>query len=208
MWQLLEGFRTLPPYGLGAVLVLVLYAVQTEIRFGKRARSRSTGATDRGSSLAVSLAAVVPVLGFVLAMKATTSAWVSEWFRQPSLPGMPVAAWTGVLLGCIGLVVRIWSVLTLRERYTRTLLIHDQHAISRSGPYRWIRHPGYLGSLLCLNGVAMASGSMPVLLTSVLATSLAYAYRIHVEDGMLVQAFGEKYAAYRRDVPALIPFFR
>jgi len=208
MSQLLEGFRTLPPYGLGAVLVLVLYAVQTEIRFGTKARSHSTGASDRGSSLAVSLAAVVPVLGFVLAMKAATNPWVSEWLPRPPLPGMPVTAWAGVLLGGIGLVVRVWSVLTLRERYTRTLLTHDQHAVERSGPYRWVRHPGYLGSLLSLNGVAMASGSVTVLLISLLTTFLAYAYRIHVEDEMLVRAFGEKYSTYRRDVPALIPFLR
>jgi protein-S-isoprenylcysteine O-methyltransferase Ste14 len=208
MSPLLEGFRTLPPYGLGAVLVLLLYALQSEIRFGARARSHSTGVSDRGSTLAVSLAALVPVLGFVLAMKAATNPWIPEWFRNPLLPGMPVTAWAGVLLGGFGFVVRIWAVLTLRERYTRTLLTHDQHAVERSGPYRWIRHPGYLGSLLCLNGVAMASGSLLVLLTSLLTTFLAYAYRIRVEDEMLVQTFGETYAAYRRDVGALIPFLR
>ena len=76
MSQLLEGFRTLPPYGLGAVLVLLLYALQSEIRFGARARSHSAGVSDRGSTLAVSLAALVPVLGLVLAMKAATNPWI------------------------------------------------------------------------------------------------------------------------------------
>lgn len=208
MSQLLEGFTTLPPYALGGAMVLVLYALQAEVRFGTRARSLSTGASDRGSTLALSLAAMVPVFGFVLAMKAATNPWIPEWFRTPSLPGMPVTAWVGVLLGGMGLVVRMWSVLTLRERYTRTLLTHDQHAVERSGPYRWVRHPGYLGSLLCLNGLAMASGNLVTLLASLLITFLAYAYRIRVEDEMLVQAFGETYAAYRRDVGALIPFLR
>jgi protein-S-isoprenylcysteine O-methyltransferase Ste14 len=54
----------------------------------------------------------------------------------------------------------------------------------------------------------MASGSLLVLLASLLTTFLAYAYRIRVEDEMLVQTFGETYAAYRRDVGALIPFLR
>jgi protein-S-isoprenylcysteine O-methyltransferase len=69
------------------------------------------------------------------------------------MPGLPAVAWTGVLLGALGLGLRFWAVLTLRDRYTRTLLVQDDHAIERGGPYRWIRHPGYLGSLLCLNGI-------------------------------------------------------
>jgi protein-S-isoprenylcysteine O-methyltransferase Ste14 len=94
-----------------------------------------------------------------LAMKAPGSSWIPEWFRAATLPGMPAIAWAGVAAGFAGCGVRLWSVLTLRERYTRTLLTHDGHAVERGGPYRWVRHPGYLGSLLVLNGVAMASGS-------------------------------------------------
>jgi protein-S-isoprenylcysteine O-methyltransferase len=99
-------------------------------------------------------------------------------------------------------------VLTLRERYTRTLLIQDGHSIERSAPYRWVRHPGYLGSLLCLNGIALASGNSITLLASIVATSAAYCYRIQVEDKMLVAALGPSYAEYRRQVGALLPYLR
>ena len=96
----------------------------------------------------------------------------------------------------------------MRERYTRTLLIQDEHCIERGVPYRFVRHPGYLGSLLCLNGFALASGNAFVLLASVAATAAAYAYRIHVEDDMLVATFGPRYEAYRRETRALLPFVR
>ena len=199
MGFLLDGFRSLPPYGLGGVAVLLLYALQAEVRFGARARSHSAGGSDRGSTIAVTLASGLPALGLVLAMKTT-------WFRGAPLPGMPAAAWAGVALGGLGLAVRIWAVLTLRERYTRTLLIQDEHTIERRGPYRWVRHPGYLGSLLSLNGLAAASGSLAVLTASLAATLAAYAYRIRVEDDMLIQRFGDAYARYRREVGALIPW--
>jgi protein-S-isoprenylcysteine O-methyltransferase Ste14 len=113
-----------------------------------------------------------------------------------------------VTLGVVGLCIRLWSVLTLRERYTRTLLVQDRHSIERGGPYRWVRHPGYLGSLLCLNGVALASGNILTLTASLLATSAAYAYRIRVEDRMLVHSLGPSYAEYRSQVGALIPSLR
>ena len=194
-WSL-SGLTSLPGYGLGGLVVLLLYAIQAEIRFGRRARSLSAGASDRGSSLALSLAAAVPVIGFVLAMK-------THWLPMP-LPDL--VAYSGAAAGGCGLALRLWAVLTLRERYTRTLLTHQEHAIERGGPYRWVRHPGYLGSLLVLTGVAAASGNLLVLLVSLLVTVPAYAYRIRVEDEMLMQVFGDRYAAYRREVAALIPF--
>ena len=204
----LDGFRTLPPYGIGALVVLLLYAIESEIRFGARARSHVTGAPDRGSTIAVSAASVTTLVGFVLAMKSAAYPWIPQWFRDASLPGMPAIAWVGVGVGAAGLLLRGWAVFTLRERYTRTLLVHERHVVERRGPYRWVRHPGYLGSLLCLNGIALASGNAIALAASLAATAAAYAYRIRVEDEMLVRTLGEAYAAYRREVAALIPFAR
>src|ERR1041384_928572 len=184
MSELISRFTALPGYGKGAVVVLLLYAIQSEVRFGSRARTMRSGALDRRSTLLVSISAAVSVLGFALAMKASSSgvsSFLPTWFRNAVLPGLPATAWVGVALGVCGIGLRLWAVLTLRERYTRTLLIQDGHSIERSAPYRWVRHPGYLGSLLCLNGIALASGNAPVLAASIVATLAAYAYRIRID---------------------------
>lgn len=210
MFDLFSGLKQLPGYGVAAVIVLLSYAIQAEIRFGKRARSMRTGAADRKSSLAISLGAAVPILGFVLAMKANSS-WgmiAPHWFRSAVLPGEPAVGWAGVVVAAGGVALRLWAVLTLRERYTRTLLVQDEHPIERGGPYRWVRHPGYLGSLLVLNGIALACGNWITLFVSLVATLTAYAYRIKVEDEMLVATLGDSYAQYRREVRALVPLPR
>jgi protein-S-isoprenylcysteine O-methyltransferase Ste14 len=199
------------PYGLGGVVLIVLFVIQSEVRFGAKARSSRAGATDRTSSLTLSATSLIPILGFALAMKhaselaARPQGWMAWWLGE-SLPGLPASAWAAAAVGLAGLGLRLWAVLTLRERYTRTLLTHDEHTIERGGPYRAVRHPGYLGSLLCLNGVAFTSGSAPVLVASLLATVSGYLYRISAEDRMLVEALGEPYAQYRREVRALLPF--
>jgi protein-S-isoprenylcysteine O-methyltransferase Ste14 len=208
MSELISRFAALPPYGLGALVVLLLYAIQSEVRFGSRARTLRTGVSDRNSTLAVSISTAVSVLGFALAMKtnaADRSLWLPHWFRDAALPGLPLIAWVGVVLGVLGLWLRLWAVLTLRERYTRTLLVQREHAVERNGPYRWVRHPGYLGSLRCLNGIALASGNVVTLIASLLATSAAYSYRIRVEEDMLSDLPGADYAEYRRHVGALVP---
>ncbi len=211
MSSLFAGFRALPPHGVGGFVVLLLYAAESELRFGKRARTVFAGPSDRGSTVLVSLAGAVPVFGFVLALKAGSAAYQSRlpaWLgRAGALPGMPGVAWVGVGVGAAGLLLRLWAVLVLRERYTRTLLVAgEDHAIERGGPYRFVRHPGYLGSLLCLNGIALAAGNAPVLAASLLTTLAAYAYRIRVEDAMLADWFGSAYEDYRRRVRALVPF--
>jgi protein-S-isoprenylcysteine O-methyltransferase len=155
---------------------------------------------------------VISIAGFVIAMRGPTSKLLGQlpsWLINPSsLPGMPATAWVGVALGLAGLALRLWSVLTLRHRYTRTLLIADDHTVERGGPYRFVRHPGYLGSLLTLNGIALASGNSVTFIASLLATTAAYAYRIRIEDVMLVSALGDAYETYRREVHALLPFVR
>jgi protein-S-isoprenylcysteine O-methyltransferase len=201
------------PYGLGGLALIVLFVIQSEVRFGARARTSRAEGTDRRSSLVLTATTLVPILGFALAMKhapdvaGKSGSWAA-WLLGESLPGLPATAWAAMAVGLAGLGLRLWAVLTLRERYTRTLLTHGEHPIERGGPYRWVRHPGYLGSLLCLNGVAFTSGAAPVFAASLAATLLGYAYRIRVEDRMLIEALGEPYAQYRCEVRALLPFPR
>lgn len=208
----ITGFKNLPAHGLAALGLLLLYAVESEIRFGAKARTMVAGPADRWSTIAVSLASAVPVIGFIFAMRGGTSTLLRTlplWLRDPeSMPGMPLIAWLGVGLGVVGLLLRLWALLTLRQRYTRTLRVEEGHLVERGAAYKLVRHPGYLGSLMCLNGLGLASGNAVVLLATLVATILAYTYRIHVEEEMLVTAFGASYERYQREVPALLPFLR
>jgi protein-S-isoprenylcysteine O-methyltransferase len=200
-----------PSHLAAAVVVLLLYVIQAELRFGRTARASRPGAADRGSTWAISYAVLVPILGLVFSVQFANSPGLHglAFFGPASpaaMPGMPAIAWLGVVAGALGLLLRLWAVFTLRERYTRTLLVHDDHAVERTGPYRFVRHPGYLGSLLTLNGIALATGNAVVFVGSLVVIGAAYAYRIRVEDAMLIAAFGTSYEDYRRAVRALIPF--
>lgn len=69
-------------------------------------------------------------------------------------------------------------------------------------------HALSIRSLLCLNGIALASGNSVTLLASLAATCAAYSYRVKVEDAMLLAALGASYAEYRGQLRALLPSFR
>lgn len=204
----------LAPYSMAIVVIIILYAIQSEVRFGASARRSRAGENDRGSTRYVSIASTVPIVGFAVVTKIRVDSLFGltssqlEWLLWPAIrQSWTAIGWTGAAIALAGVLVRLWALLVLRERYTRTLLVQENQTVERGGPYRIVRHPGYAGSLLFFNGVALSSCSAVLLASSVATTFAAYAYRIAVEDQMLIERFGEQYRTYRREVAGLIPFF-
>src|SRR5438045_9420922 len=73
MSDLITPFISLPAYGMAALIVLLLYAIQSEVRFGKRARTMRAGLADRWSTAAVSISAAIPVIGLDFVMKSSST---------------------------------------------------------------------------------------------------------------------------------------
>lgn len=118
----------------------------------------------------------------------------------------PIVAYFALLMMITGIVVRIHAMRTLREFYTRTLLTTDKQKLIETGPYKIVRHPGYLGTVLVWiffgpalqNYIITAIGMMLILAT--------YVYRIKNEERMLLKDFGKAYETYRAKTWRLIPF--
>ena len=62
----------------------------------------------------------------------------------------------GIILVLIGLIIRIKSILTLKQQYTYTVTIVENHQLVETGLYKYIRHPGYLGLLIICLGISTA----------------------------------------------------
>jgi protein-S-isoprenylcysteine O-methyltransferase len=120
----------------------------------------------------------------------------------PQLP--PLAGPLGVLAQLGGLGLRGWSMRTLGRSYTRTLRTADQQGVVTTGPYRWIRHPGYTGSLLTWIGFAFASRSVPVLVVVSALLGRAYQRRIAAEEQLLQREL-PGYTTYSRHTKKLVP---
>src|SRR5258708_5863322 len=123
-------------------------------------------------------------------------------------PPLGIAAAGVILFLAMDLAIRLWATLTLRHAYTRSLRIQPGQELMRRGPYRFVRHPGYLGSLVLWTGVGLAGANAVSLAITLVALAIAYGRRILHEEAMLLEAFGDRYREYRREVAALIPFAR
>jgi protein-S-isoprenylcysteine O-methyltransferase len=177
-----------------AGLALIAFGMtECFLRRGATARSIKTTTADKGTTPLIfgSYAAVVCLLFL------------------PTLPGaiLPVSvAWMGVGLAFAGLVFRWWAVIVLGRFYTRTLTTTPEQSVVTRGPYRWIRHPGYLGSLLTWTGAAVASKNVFVCILVLSLLVWAYMLRIRAEEAMLVESLGVGYTDYQQKSWRLLPF--
>ena len=120
--------------------------------------------------------------------------------------GLAESRAAALVLIWLGLALRLWAILTLGRFFRRTVHLREGHRMIISGPYRIVRNPAYLGSLLTLIGVGLGLGSWLSALVLALAGLVAFGQRIHVEDAALTRAFGDEHLAYRKRKAALIPF--
>jgi protein-S-isoprenylcysteine O-methyltransferase Ste14 len=182
-----------------AILLILLFVfVEGRLRQGDRAKSLETGQADRGSTRLVGGA-----FGFSLLMLLVAP--LLNLFHVASLPDGTLAGWVGVAITLAGVGLRVWSARVLGRFYTRTLVTEGDQRIVRDGPYRLIRHPGYLGSILMFVGAALASVNWVTLAAIPVATIAAYVYRIGSEEAMLAATFGDEFQDYRRHTWRLLP---
>ncbi len=109
------------------------------------------------------------------------------------LAWLPFGGWllaVGGALIVLGIGLRLVCRHTLGRYYLPQVKIQRGHRLVTSGPYHYVRHPMYLGSLLWSVGFTLALGT--ILGTAIMAASLllALAYRIRVEEALLAAEFG------------------
>ena len=94
----------------------------------------------------------------------------------------------GTAIAIAGEGIRVWAAGHLEK----------SREVTRSGPYRWSRHPLYLGSAVMGAGVAVAGNSIPAaaIIGVYLAVTLHAAIR--TEEAFLRRAFGAEYDDYCR----------
>jgi protein-S-isoprenylcysteine O-methyltransferase Ste14 len=106
------------------------------------------------------------------------------WLARPT----PTTIAVGLVVAGAGETLRFWAAGHLNK----------SREVTRSGPYRLVAHPLYLGSSVIGAGLAIASGRVVVgaIVAAYLALTLTAAIRS--EEAFLRRTFGSDYEAYRR----------
>jgi len=101
----------------------------------------------------------------------------------------------GTFLIMAGEFFRIWGSGYLQK----------EQKLCTGGPYRMIRHPLYLGSLMIAAGFAILSGSVLLWLLIILYFTVCYYPTIVYEEDILAAKFSDDFKRYTAIVPAFYP---
>jgi protein-S-isoprenylcysteine O-methyltransferase Ste14 len=115
-------------------------------------------------------------LGFVAALAAL-------WLARPTLDSIAL----GGAVAAIGEALRIWAAGHLEKG----------REVTASGPYRFTRHPLYVGSCLMGAGFAIAARSVASAFVAVAYLALTVTAAIRSEETHLTEKFGDAYPEYR-----------
>lgn len=157
------------------------------------------------------LAPILILPGTVLVLVPTLIVWLTQGTRLEAEPARAGdwRLWLGVLLGCLGLALAIWTCRLFVTEGNGTPAPWDPpQALVIRGPYRHVRNPMISGVLFLLAAQALILGSWPLaawLAVFFLGNTI---YLPLSEESALERRFGAAYRQYKANVPRWIPRFR
>jgi protein-S-isoprenylcysteine O-methyltransferase Ste14 len=124
--------------------------------------------------------------------------------RRRVVPAGPLAPTLGVLLMAAGLGFSVWARRHLGRNWSSQVVVKQDHALIRTGPYSRLRHPIYTGILLAFLGTAVVVGEVRGFVGFLLVL-IGFAIKSQAEETRMKATFPE-YEQYRRQTSALIPY--
>jgi protein-S-isoprenylcysteine O-methyltransferase Ste14 len=145
-------------------------------------------------------------LGLLLECAAIFIAFV---FRIPD--DSPPELWrlaASMVLGPISAILSWTAVTHLGKQFRVHAGLYMDHELVQTGPYSVVRHPIYSSLLAMLLCTILVLTRWEWAAVSVVLFIVGTEIRVHSEEKLLAGRFGEEFEAYRRKVPAYIPFVR
>lgn len=178
-------------FALLAVLTVVLAAANR--RSG--AAPPASAAEDRHSSRVLGLAHTAILLAAI----------VFPALGVGALPVGRAVAWAAVGVMLAAFALQLWAMRTLGPLFNFTLTSDAAQPMIARGPYRLVRHPGYLAQIVFFLAFAAAARNACTLGVVAAALAAGYGYRIRTEERMLARTLGPRWDDYARGRARLVP---
>jgi protein-S-isoprenylcysteine O-methyltransferase Ste14 len=179
---------------------VTIWAFAPEIGIINRAQKRAA----EPDSLDAGSVRLIVVGGGMAMLTAFPLAWVSALRVAPALER--AVFFVGVAMIGAGSLLRRHCWRQLGGSFTGDVRARPDQTIVTTGAYAFLRHPSYSAGILMNTGMGLALGSWASAILLAVASFAIYAYRIAVEERVLLTALGEPYRDFMRTRRRLIPF--
>lgn len=127
--------------------------------------------------------------GWVVGQTILIALIVAPWFLGPPVTRL------GLIPAVAGLALVAWSVVALKDSVTPFPRPKSGGRLVDQGPYRYLRHPMYVGGILLFGGLSLVFSAWGLAATAALAAW--WVAKARVEERYLRERFPQ-YAEYRR----------
>jgi len=122
-------------------------------------------------------------------------------FLLPGLKIIPVPYnFFGIPLIFLGITIAIWADHLFKRKKTTVKPFEKSSVLVTEGPFRFSRHPMYLGFVLILLGLALGLGNVIVFLSPIAIFIVFELLFIPYEEESLEKTFGKDYLEYKKRV--------
>ena len=141
--------------------------------------------------------------GVLLQVLAFSLLWQGHFWER-SLPSWRGAA--SLVLFLLAAALSWTSCRALAGQLRIDAALGAEHRLVQSGPYALVRNPIYTSMLLVLCATGIIVALWQFFLLALLLFVAGTEIRVRTEEKLLASRFGEQFQAYRRSVPAYLPF--
>src|SRR5690606_27533318 len=128
--------------------VLIVMLLEARLSRANERRLRAQGAVEPPNDVYRAMQVAYPGAFLVMAIEGAVAG---------PRPGLMTVA--GGLVVLAGKTLKFWAIATLGPRWTFRVLVPPGGELVTSGPYRWLRHPNYVGVIGELAGMALLVGA-------------------------------------------------
>ena len=132
---------------------------------------------------------------------------VAYYFNGNNIAMLPNwVFYIGITLMILGILLRQWSIYILGRFFSGVVGTQKDQKVIDNVPYRYVLHPSYTGALLILIGIGLSVQSWGAVITLMAIFTIAYGYRIYIEEKALISKLGEEYIKYAEKTKRIIPY--
>jgi len=183
----------------GVTLVAIIMTLVIRAPHGRRSRAIRI-AKDRKSRWDVGLL-LLTIVGFWMPV-----IWVSSSvFSFADYTLRPGSLIVGVACYMVGLALFHRSHADLGTNWSVTLQVRENHRLITRGVYRRVRHPMYAALFLYSAGQALVVPNWIAGPSYLIALAILFTRRVGIEERMMLEQFGDDYAAYLTTTNRFIP---
>lgn len=189
---------------LSALLVRVYHSRKASAVIEKNFVKRWKKAAEQEGKLSTVLWSTLPF--FLMSFALLYVVLHSGLIARSVIPLPTWSRWIGVGLGTVAMPFSLWVHQTIGEYWIAYLDLREHHRLVMDGPYRWVRHPMYLQSIMLLVALSLVSANLLMVLSSIV-TIILILNRIPKEERMMMERFGDEYRDYVGRTGRLLPRF-